>query len=1062
MFRTDLHIHSRFSRATSSRLTVPHLAAWAGIKGIDVLATGDFTHPAWRQELCDALVLDETTGLYRLKHALSREDMAREAPAFAGMHFQSPQFMLEAEISSIYKKNGKVRKIHNLVYVPDFESANRLCEKLDAIGNLKSDGRPILGLDARNLLEMVLEIPRAFMIPAHIWTPWFALFGSKSGFDSLEECFEDLTPHIFAAETGLSSDPDMNRCWSHLDHLTMVSSSDAHSGENLAREATTFDGPVSYDGIFAALHHGESDTRCTGTLEFFPEEGKYHLDGHRACGVVLEPGESVARGDICPVCGKPVTVGVLHRVLALADRKAPPEPGKGFRSLIPLPEIIGELLRCGSKSGKVQERCSKLMEQFGPEMGILQDVPEKDVGHVWPELGEALFRMRSGKVIRKAGYDGEYGVIRLFGESETRPSLLERTPIACREPIPKKFRIEEHPIRSPACAANAPPTNMFSETFTPAQQAAMDTGPGPVLVLAGPGAGKTRTLIGRMVKLVRSGVPASEIAAVTFTRRAAEEMRERLASALGSDIPLPETDTLHALALKHWQGEKTPVILSEEAARKAFAAANPTLDTREAAHLFTRLEMARELLDVPGDLSSPAGSYARWKKERNLADYTDLPEAWLAKLRAENCAAPRIWKHLLVDEVQDLSPLQKELLGALVPADGSGFFGIGDPDQSIYSFRGADADIEQSLRARWPHLKVLGLTESYRSSASVLSAGIEALAGHGSCGPLTSATGTRATLQWMNAPNAEREASWIADRVFSLMGGTSHQQADLHSAIHGCHLEPGSCSPGDIAVLCRVKALMPPIKRALEHRGIPCATPETEPFWNDAQADILLQAAARRTQHMENERREAILTRNFPLLAAMEAPPAAASPSDPLDNVPEPVWLEGPRAVFAKSSAFFDPLFGESTAFKKLCAAWEKYGGWKGLLDFVAFRRDLDMVQGKAEVVQIMTLHASKGLEFKAVFIPGAEDGILPFRGMDALLGKISNFVPPAVEEERRLLYVGITRASEAVFLSSAARRVLYGHALELAHSPLLPLKHFQALHMERQIKKTANQLTLL
>ena len=310
-FRADLHIHSRFSRATSSRLTIPHLAAWAGVKGIDVLATGDFTHPEWRAELREALTEDETGGLFRLRKPLSADDMAREVPALAGLAVSEPRFMLEAEISSIYKKNGSVRKVHSLVYVPDFESAERLCSRLEQIGNLAADGRPILGLDVRHLLELVLEIPRAYMIPAHIWTPWFSLFGSKSGFNSLEECFEDLTPHVFALETGLSSDPDMNRCWSALDRLSLVSNSDAHSGENLAREATLFTGQASYDGIFNALRGLEPG--YAGTLEFFPEEGKYHLDGHRACHVALEPEECRRLNDICPVCGKPLTVGVLHR-----------------------------------------------------------------------------------------------------------------------------------------------------------------------------------------------------------------------------------------------------------------------------------------------------------------------------------------------------------------------------------------------------------------------------------------------------------------------------------------------------------------------------------------------------------------------------------------------------------------------------------------------------------------------------------------------------------------------------------------------------------------------------
>lgn len=1078
MFRADLHIHSRFSRATSTRLTVPHLAAWAGAKGIDVLATGDFTHPVWRQELREALEQDEETGLFRLKKALGREDVCREIPQLAGMELRAPQFMLEAEISSIYKKNGSVRKIHSLVYVPDFDSADRLCEKLDVIGNLKSDGRPILGLDVKDLLAMVLEIPRAYMIPAHIWTPWFALFGSKSGFDSLDECFEDLAPHIFAAETGLSSDPDMNRCWSHLDRLTMVSSSDAHSGENLAREATLFRGDATYDGIFDALHRKPCGTEYAGTLEFFPEEGKYHLDGHRACGVVLEPAECMKLNNICPICGKPLTVGVLHRVLALADRTEAPQPGKDFSSLIPLPEIIGEILHCGPKSKKVQEKYSGLLERFGSEMTILQDVPDSDLRLVWPELGEAVARMRAGKVLRHAGYDGEYGTIRLFEAEENTPSLLERVPSARRKPLIPSGATEKKTTDSETVKTLSPDGKKKSagfspDSFSPAQRAALEAGPGPVLVLAGPGAGKTRTLVGRLARLLQEGTPASDIVAVTFTRRAAEEMRSRLASALsisaaqedGAEPVLPETDTLHALALKRWSGER-PVVLSEEGAKKAFAAANPQLDKKEAGRLYGLVETARETLTVPSGLAPILERYRVWKQERGLADYTDLPETWLNELKSRNYGAAKPWKHILVDEVQDLSPLQKALVEAITPADGSGFFGIGDPDQSIYGFRGADSGIESALRSRWPELQVFSLTESHRSASAILEAGHDALAGHGACGQLTSVTGSSATLQWMGAPSAEREAAWIADRIAYLIGGTSHQQADLHESLAGCHLDAGSCSPGEIAVLCRLKALIPPIRAALERRGIPCAAPENEAFWADERVDLILQAAARFRQEEEHSRKEAAFldADRFPLLAALAPEPQAPASGEkgPLDDIPGETWNAGPDAVLARVSDRFDPLFGDSTAFRRLRSAWKEHGGWPGLLEFVAFRREIDMVQGQAEYVQLMTMHASKGLEFKAVFIPGAEDGLLPFRGVDALLGKKeSDFAPPPVEEEERLLYVGITRAAEAVFLSSAARRTLYGHTLALPPSPLLPMAHFKAVKLTRHTRTTASQLSL-
>lgn len=440
-FRADLHIHSRFSRATSTRLSIPHLAAWAMIKGLAVVGTGDFTHPAWREELERDLVPDEASGLYRPRKPPTDADVAAEIPGFGrpGGATEAPLFLLQTEISSIYKRGGVVRKVHNLVFMPDLDSVDALNRKLAAVGNLASDGRPILGLDSERLLEMVLETnERGVLIPAHVWTPWFALFGSKSGFDALEDCFGALSSHIFALETGLSSDPDMNRLWSKLDRYVLISNSDAHSGENLGREANLFGGTPSYDGIFSALRRAASIPRgqadgadkpnetdkeaCVyrGTLEFFPEEGKYHLDGHRACNVALDPKESKQLGDICPVCGKPLTVGVLHRVLDLADRDEPayaPDEAR-FASLIPLPELLGELLGVGAKSRKVRLRQAELTSRFGSELDILHTVSEADLRAHWDALGEAVARMRAGRVFRQAGYDGEYGVVRVFDPRE--------------------------------------------------------------------------------------------------------------------------------------------------------------------------------------------------------------------------------------------------------------------------------------------------------------------------------------------------------------------------------------------------------------------------------------------------------------------------------------------------------------------------------------------------------------------------------------------------------------------------------------------------------------------
>ena len=386
-FTADLHIHSRFSRATSKNLNLRGLAAWARVKGLDVLGTGDFTHPEWVAEM-EELLREDGRGLYVLKDT---EGIASEVPGLENTPSGVTRFLLQTEISSIYKRGGKVRKVHNLVYMPDLDSVRRFNERLAQVGNLASDGRPILGLDSRNLLEMVLEThPMAFLVPAHIWTPWFALFGSKSGFDSIEECYGDLTPHIFAMETGLSSDPEMNWTWSALDRYRMISNSDAHSGEKLGRECNLFQGEASYEGVYRALRGEGLGHKFLGTIEFFPEEGKYHMDGHRKCNVVMDPQETAMRGGICPVCGKPVTRGVLSRISDLADRPEPVRPSgqPGFESLIPLKELLGEILEVGSGSKKVHQRYLELLSVFGSELNVLRRAPLEDLKRQDPVLAE--------------------------------------------------------------------------------------------------------------------------------------------------------------------------------------------------------------------------------------------------------------------------------------------------------------------------------------------------------------------------------------------------------------------------------------------------------------------------------------------------------------------------------------------------------------------------------------------------------------------------------------------------------------------------------------------------
>ena len=411
MYIADLHIHSRYSRATSRECTPEYLDLWARRKGIHIVGTGDFTHPAWREELAEKLVPAED-GLYVLKD----EHRIKDGSVRGDM---IPRFVITGEISSIYKKNGKVRKVHSVIILPGLEDAERISNKLEQIGNIHSDGRPILGLDCHDLLEITLELcPSSVDVPAHIWTPHFSMFGAFSGFDTVEACFGDLTPHIHAVETGLSSDPPMNWRVSALDRFQLVSNSDAHSPAKLGREANLLDIPMSYEGLVQALQAGEG---LYGTIEFFPEEGKYHMDGHRKCNLCLSPSDTMKYNGICPVCGRKITIGVSHRVEELADRPEGyvREGAKAFESLVPLPEVIAASMGCSAASKKAGKEYAHMLSGLGSEFEILRTFPIEDIRRVsGTRIAEGIQRLRDGKVERIPGFDGEYGVIRLFSADE--------------------------------------------------------------------------------------------------------------------------------------------------------------------------------------------------------------------------------------------------------------------------------------------------------------------------------------------------------------------------------------------------------------------------------------------------------------------------------------------------------------------------------------------------------------------------------------------------------------------------------------------------------------------
>lgn len=1002
-FYADLHIHSKYSRATSRDLDFFHLALWAKKKGITVVGTGDFTHPAWMQAIRDELVPAEP-GLFRLRDDLEAAVAAELGPTAVA---SAPvRFLLEVEISTIYKQGDKVRKVHHLLYAPDLASADRMTGRLARIGNLASDGRPILGLKSRDLLEICLSAGEGcYLIPAHIWTPWFSVFGSKSGCDTLEECYGDLAPHIFALETGLSSDPAMNWRLSMLDRFQLVSNSDAHSPANLGREASRFDCALDYFALRDALATGKG---YGGSVEFFPEEGKYHLDGHRACQFRCAPEESRRLGGKCPVCGQPLTLGVDYRVNELADRAEPkkPEGAAPFRSLVPLAEMLSEICQSGPKSKTVQQRYEHLVAKVGSELDILADAPLDAVESAGsPLLTEGLRRMRAGEVIREGGYDGEYGVIRVFqpGELESTKSVgvLFDLPAAAKKEAPKlkkKGPTEhtEHTEKIPE-PASIPSVSFVGSPLLagldPDQRAAAEIVAGPLLIVAGPGTGKTRTLTHRLAHLIADhGVAPEACLTITFTRRAAGEMRERLGHLLpdGRGERVPVT-TFHALGLRilreHEEklGLGAPLRVATEA--DALAVARETLG-------LSATEAQRAL---PAASDSPHHAPVRDAlRARGCVTFDVLVPLAIELLNGHPDIAAlcrQRWRHISVDEYQDVDAAQYQLVHLLATGADS-LCAIGDPDQSIYGFRGTDVRFFQHFRDDHPAARVVQLTRNYRSSRAIVDAALQAVA------PATlvrdrvlRAQSRDATILTMRECATDRaEAEFIATTIEQLVGGTSLTSLDTGRATGH---EARACAFNDFAVLYRTDAQTGPLVEALARSGIP--------FQKRAHTSLA----------------------NHPVVPALIAQVKLLPPDAPFAG-----RLRDAAAALAKAETPDPDLRAITDALLPL--AEKPDATLDSFLNELTLGVDVDLHDARAERVSLLTLHAAKGLEFRVVFLVGCEDGLLPHRfSFDE-----SDDCDEA--EERRLFFVGLTRARERLFLTHARRRHWRGELRDRYPSPFL------------------------
>ena len=1037
-FHADLHVHSKFSRATSRDLDLEHLAAWATRKGIGVVATGDFTHPVWRAELKDKLVPAEP-GLFRLRPEIERA-IARELPPAC----QAPvRFMLEVEISTIYKKGEKTRKVHHLIYAPDFATADRISERLARIGNIASDGRPILGLDSRNLLDITLtSSPDAYLVPAHIWTPWFAALGSQSGFDSIAECYGDLTDHIFAVETGLSSDPPMNWRLSMLDRYRLVSNSDAHSPGKLGREATTFDCVLDYFGIRNALATGKG---YVGTVEFFPEEGKYHLDGHRKCGVRLSPRETLAHGGRCPVCGGALTIGVAHRVEALADRgeeeKLPPATAGEVSNLVPLSEVLGEIAAVGPASRVVERGYGRVLSALGAELSILQSVSLEDIARAESSLlAEAIARLRAGKVIRHAGYDGEYGVIRLFADGELRrqtggmlfaeprqqlPHAAERGDALRSEmppPATPPRQTQTLPEREQEPATGTDGRSGALAGLDADQRAAASIVAGPLLIVAGPGSGKTRTLTRRIVHLVKEcGIAGEHCLAITFTRRAASEMQERLRAQLGADAGKLSIHTFHSLGLAMLRehanaaGLQRGFRLADEAERAAALAAALHVPRPRAENLVRAIAKCERAGITPsGEVGEARAAYRTMLAANNWIDFDDLVGLAVDLLANDAdvaaCYRDR-FRFVLVDEFQDVDQRQYRLVRELAPPPDGNLCVIGDPHQAIYGFRGADAACFERFRSDYSGAAAVALKRNYRSSGTIVAASAQVIAAPPGAPIAEMVRDMQERITVHAAPSDQAEAEFVVATIEQAIGGASFFAIDSGRAGGG----QAALSFADFVVLYRTEAQSAPLCEALARSGIPFRKHSHAALAQEPAVHALLDAL--RTSALELDL--AVRLRQAAERVAAET---------------------GERAAI-------------DLALQRLLALAQSCGGDEARLrDAVAMARDADFWDERAEGVALLTLHAAKGLEFPVVFIVGLEDGLLPLHwGNQVDLG------PDDFAEERRLFYVGVTRAKDRLILSRALKRLWHGRLRAQAASPFLAdienelVKHEAAQRRKRE-----------